>query len=63
MDRFVGMTVNERLFVSGMLCEFDIAVKEKNKSMITDILEKIDLDSSSILVILNTIFENKRDEF
>ena len=41
--RYQGMTVNERLYASGLIDEFDQAVKEKNSQRVIGILKKIDL--------------------
>ncbi len=49
---FAGMTINERLFVSGLIKEFDSAVKEKNRVRVVEILKRIDLNNQTILGIL-----------
>ena len=49
---FAGMTINERLFVSGLIKEFDSAVKEKNRVRVVEILNRIDLNNQTILGIL-----------
>lgn len=36
------MTINERLFVSGLLDEFEKAVKENNRQLATDILTQFE---------------------
>jgi hypothetical protein len=46
-----GMTVNERLWVTGLMDEFDKAlIKDKNKAKM--ILELIGVDSHSIQLII-----------
>ncbi|QJB69908.1 hypothetical protein [Parasphingorhabdus halotolerans] len=39
-----GMTVNERLFASGLLDDFDRALAKGDKAAIEDILEQVDVD-------------------
>lgn len=51
-DKYKGMTVNERLYVSGLIDEFDEAVKEKNITTIVSILKKVELSDESIGPIL-----------
>ncbi len=51
-NRYAGMTVNERLYVSGLMDEFDRAVSKKNTEIARYILEKIDLTEASIGPIL-----------
>ena len=46
-----GMTVNERLFVTGLMNTFDKA-KEKDKKLARLILEAIRVDKESINIIL-----------
>lgn len=46
-----AMTVNERLFVTGLIDEFD-KVKKKDKKRATEILQEIYVDSKSIQKIL-----------
>lgn len=50
--RYSGMTVNERLYVSGMLDKFDKAVAEKDATTVQNILEQLEVDPSSIQKIL-----------
>lgn len=49
------MTVNERLYVSGLIDEFDNAVKEKNIKNIRNILKKVELEEASISPILEDL--------
>jgi hypothetical protein len=54
-DKYIGMTVNERLYVSGLIDKFDNAVKRKDVSTIVSILEKIELKEESIKPILDSL--------
>lgn len=49
------MTVNERLYVSGLLDEYDKAVKGKDIAKIKSILEAVNLTPSSIQPILEQL--------
>lgn len=49
---YSGMTVNERLVVSGYYKKFDRAVKEKDRKTVVLILEQVGLNKSSINDIL-----------
>ena len=51
-DKYLGMTVNERLYVSGKLTKFDNAVSNKNTKEVIKILKSVDLDIESIIPIL-----------
>lgn len=46
------MTVNERLYASGLMDAFDKAVKEKNTQKVKSILEYVELNEESIKPIL-----------
>jgi hypothetical protein len=55
MDKkYKGMTVNERLYASGLMGEFDKAVKEKDVNNVTRILEEVELTKSNIDPILES---------
>ncbi|MEI6811129.1 MAG: hypothetical protein WCK60_03735 [Candidatus Nomurabacteria bacterium] len=43
-NKYFGMTVNERLYLSGLMDEFDIAVKDKKIDKVISILKKVDLE-------------------
>ncbi len=47
-----GMTINERLYLSGLLDDFEKAAKQKNKVELKSILEKVYLNSESIEAII-----------
>lgn len=51
-SKYAGMTVNERLYVSGLMDEFDEAVEKKNTEKVRAILEKVELTEESIKPIL-----------
>lgn len=51
-NKYAGMTVNERLYVSGLMDEFDKAVKERDVERIRSILSNVELTEESIKPIL-----------
>jgi len=51
-NKYKGMTVNERLWASGLMDEFDKAVKEKDVIKAIWILEKVELTKENIDPIL-----------
>lgn len=51
-DEYAGMTVNERLYVSGYMDEFDMAINNKDIEKIKSILKIVELDEISIKAIL-----------
>lgn len=53
--KYAGMTVNERLYVSGMMDEFDEAVEEKNLDKVRSVLEQVELTEESINPILERL--------
>ncbi len=56
MDKkYAGMTVNERLYASGLMDEFDDAVEERNVERVRSILEKVELPEESIRPILEQL--------
>jgi molecular chaperone GrpE (heat shock protein) len=50
--KYSGMTVNERLYASGKMDEFDRAIEEKNKEKVKAILMEVQVDEASINDIL-----------
>jgi len=55
-NQYKSMTVNERLYVSGLMDAFDKAVKESNIKTVVDILKKVEItDQSAINSILKNI--------
>lgn len=51
------MTVNERLYLSGLLNTFDEAVEERDKEKVRDILEQVYLTPENIDAIILGAFE------
>lgn len=51
-DKYAGMTVNERLYVGGLMDEFDQAVESRDAHKVRSILNKVDLTEESIRPIL-----------
>lgn len=54
-DKFSGMTVNERLYITGLMDEFDEAVKEQDVKRVRAILTKVELTEESIRPILEQL--------
>lgn len=59
---YSGMTVNERLYLSGKLDKFDKAVAKKNVKEVIKILKSIDLKIELIILILES-FGLEKDNF
>ncbi len=57
-DDFAGMTVNERLFVAGLMDSFDKAIAEGNREEVIRILKKVNLNSETIEANLKSIFKD-----
>lgn len=51
-NKYAGMTVNERLYVSGLLDEFERSVSEKNTDAAIRILKEVELTDENIKPIL-----------
>lgn len=51
-SKYLGMTVNERLYASGLFDEFDEAVEERRLEDVVRILKDVDLNEESIAPIL-----------
>jgi len=47
--KYRGMTVNERLYVSGLMEEFDNAVKGNNIGKVIKILNKVEITEMSAI--------------
>lgn len=50
-----GMTVNERLYLAGLLNDFDKALEQKDKIMLKSILEKVYFSSESAQEIIDEL--------
>lgn len=48
-SKYAGMTVNERLYVSGLMNKFDKAVKEKNVDKVISILHEVELTDEKLI--------------
>jgi len=54
-DKYAGMTVNERLYVSGLMDEFDKAVRAKSTAEVVRILKEVGLSDDSIKPVLERL--------
>lgn len=54
-SKFSGMTVNERLYSSGLMDDFDYFLKKKDIEGITSTLKKVELNEESIFDIINSL--------
>ena len=51
-NKYAGMTVNERLWVSGLMDEFERAIRGKNADEAVRILTEVELTDENIKPIL-----------
>lgn len=58
-DEASGMTVNERLYVSGLMEEYDKAVEIRDVEGISRILSKLFIDQTGIEAIIEFEFRKK----
>jgi hypothetical protein len=54
-NKYAGMTVNERLYVSGLMNSFDEAVKQKDVTKVISILKDVELTDESIYPIVEQL--------
>jgi molecular chaperone GrpE (heat shock protein) len=54
-NKYEGMTVNERLYVSGVMDKFDKAVAVKDTKMVVSLLKEVELTEDSIDPILEQL--------
>ncbi len=54
-NKYAAMTVNERLYVSGLIEEFDKVVEGKNTSEVIRILREVELTDDAIKPILEQL--------
>ena len=57
---YSGMTVNERLFVSGRLWDFEAAVKEGSRKRVSEILKELQVSESDAIHIIDVYDGNRR---
>ena len=61
-NSYTGMTVNERLYVAGLMDEFDKAVQRRDSAEVRRILETVQLSEASIEPILEKLQLEQRNE-
>ena len=54
-SKYLGMTVNERLYASGLFDEYDKAVEERRLEDVIRILKEVELNEESIEPILEQL--------
>ena len=54
-SKYLGMTVNERLYASGLFDEYDKAVEERKLEDVIRILKEVELNEESIEPILEQL--------
>jgi hypothetical protein len=58
-ENAAGMTVNERLFVAGLLEAFDQAIDDEDVGSVSEILRRVYLDEKTIEAIIDREIRNK----
>jgi hypothetical protein len=53
--KIAGMTVNERLYLAGLLDDFDKALEQKDKLRLKSILEKVYFNSETAQEIVDEL--------
>jgi hypothetical protein len=60
MEKYEGMTLNERLFLSGKMTEFNHACIKKDKEKAIEILKSVGVSDENII---NNIFNPKKKKW
>lgn len=59
-EQYRGMTVNERLYVSGLMKEFDRVVRSKDVNGLKRVLARVEItDESAVMSIIETALKNE----
>ena len=58
MPDYIGMTVNERLAMAGLITAFDKAVNDRNRARTIEILLQVELTSEQAAQTADAIFAN-----
>lgn len=58
---YSGMTVNERLFISGQLFEFETALRSNNEEKAKDILRSLSVSEKDVVQIIKSRIKQKQD--
>jgi hypothetical protein len=53
-SKYGGMTVNERLYLSGLMDQFDKALLRKDTNTLISILKEVELNNTNINAILKS---------
>ena len=59
-ESYNAMTVNERLFVAGLMDEFDHSVRVRDVESLTRILREVQLDDEDIAAIITRVLPSGR---
>lgn len=59
-NKYIGMTLNEMLFETNLMGEFDRALNARNKAALVQILHKINIPNRNAKKIIKAIFDNPR---
>lgn len=54
-ERFAGMTVNERLYAAGLMDDFDVAARGRDRMEMISILVRVDLSEAGAAESADTI--------
>lgn len=60
MSEYSAMTVNERLFVSGLMGEWDRAVQREDREKLTELLGKVEL-ADQAATIVDSVLNRKKE--
>jgi hypothetical protein len=58
--KYAGMTVNERLFVAGVLDEFERAAFDRDRAAMISVLQRVELPSNQAAETTDTILSNPK---
>jgi len=59
-SKYAGMTVNERLCIAGLMGDFEIAAKERNRIKLIEILQATDLTEEQAIGTTDALLANPK---